>query len=78
MVPKTSQALHIVKKIVLHIKIVLLVEALIQGITQEHNLLGILIAVLHIVAHIELHMKKIPHVEVLIQVNIQQHIQVVC
>ena len=63
---------------VLHTKKVLPVKAPIQGITQQHNLLGILIVVLHIVAHIELHIKKVPCVEALIQGITQQHIQVFC
>ena len=53
-------------------------EALIQGITQQQNPLGILIIEKHIVAHIELHIKVILLVEVLLQGNTQQHILVVC
>ena len=78
MVPKTSHALHIVYKIVLHTKKVLLVEALTQGITQQQNFLEVLILVLHIVAHTELHKKAILLVEALIQGIAQQHTQVVC
>ena len=65
------------KKIVLHIQKVLLVEALTQGITQQQNLPEVLIVVLHIVAHIELHIKIILLVEALIQRITQQHTQVV-
>ena len=69
---------HNLKDYVLHIKKVLLVEALTQGIAQQQNLLQVLIVVLHIVAHIELHIKVILLVEALIQGIAQQHTQVVC
>ena len=57
-------------------KKILLMEALIQGITQQQNLLGVLIVVLHIEPHIELHIKIILLVEALIQGIAQQHTQV--
>ena len=63
---------------ILHIKKVLLVEALTQGISQQQNLLEVLIVVLHIVAHIDLHIKVILQVEALTQWIAQQHTQVVC
>ena len=55
---------------------VLLLEALIQGIAQQQNLLESLIVILHIEAHIELHTKVILLVEALIQGITQQHTQV--
>ena len=64
-------------KIVLHIKKILLVEALIQGIAQQQTLLKVLIVVLHLRAHKELHIKIIQLVEALIQGIAQQHTQVV-
>ena len=51
-------------------------EALIQGITQQQNLSGVLIVVLHIKPHIELHIKIILLMEALIQGIAQQHTQV--
>ena len=71
---KDLQALHIVQKIVLHIKKVLLVEALTLGIAQQQNLLEVLTVILHI----ELHIKVILLVEALIQGITQQHTKVVC
>ena len=53
-------------------------EGLIQGITQQQNLLETLIIVLHIGAHTELHKKVILLVEALIQGITQQNTQVVC
>ena len=51
-------------------------EALIQGIAQQQNLLGVLIVVLHIEPHIELPTKIILLMEALIQGIAQQHTQV--
>ena len=68
---------HSLKDSIAH-KEVLLMEALIQGIAQQQNLLEVLIVVLHIVAHIELHKKIDLIVEALIQGIAQQHTQVVC
>ena len=53
-------------------------EALLQGITQQQNLLGTLIVVLHTVAHIVLYIKIIQSVEALLQGITQQHILVAC
>ena len=53
-------------------------EALLQGIAQQQNLLGALIVVLHIVAHIVLHIKIIQRVEALLQGITQQHFLVAC
>ena len=66
MVQKTSKALPSLNGRIAHEE-VLLVEALIQGITQQQNPLGILMIVLHVVAHIELYIKVILLVEALIQ-----------
>ena len=53
-------------------------EALIQGITQQKNLLGTLVVVLHIVADIVLRLQIIQCMEALIQGITQQHILVAC
>ena len=51
-------------------------EALIQGIAQQQNLVGMLIVVLQIEPHIELHIKIILLMKALIQGITQQHTQV--